>query len=207
LPFSCPRSRPRILEPDPGVLCLDRRLRFVPVTATLLVLGACHETSDDASFLAPGANALSFAMEELALSGGVLAAREFEAGTDQNGDGDGDGDGDGNDTLLRIVDLASGFAELVPNVGAHASGGALVAYTVPEAKVSRDLNGDGDTLDQVLHVFEAGSRRTVNVGFATDGQAPLVTAGFVVAVVMEADQGADLDGDGDALDDVLFLVE
>ncbi|MEQ1891689.1 MAG: hypothetical protein ABL998_04040 [Planctomycetota bacterium] len=169
------------------------RIRSTLVALSLTTLVACHESSDQSQFLAPGVQALGFATEEVGLSGGVLAAREFEAGDDQNGDGDGE------DTLLRIVNLASGFTWLVPNVGAHASGGGLVAFTVPEARANEDLNGDGDELDQVLHVFDARRRTQVNTGFATDGTAPLVCEGFAVAVTSEADQGADLDGDAQLL--------
>lgn len=168
---------------------MSRRSRSSLVALSLAPLAACHDSSDEAQFLAPGSNALGFATESLELSGGVLAAREFESGTDQNGDGD------GNDTLLRIVDLASGSTHLVPDVGAHASGGSLVAFTVPEAKANADLNGDGDELDQVLHVYDARRRSVANVGFATDGSAPLVTESFVIAVVWEEEQGQELDGE------------
>src|SRR5688572_1245100 len=102
------------------------------------MLAACHESSERSSLLPPGVTALGFAADSVALSDGVLAAPEFEAGEDRNGDGDGD------DTVLHVLDLLSGRSTLVPDVELVSLGGGdgFVAFTVSEGAVGRDLNGD-----------------------------------------------------------------
>ena len=46
--------------------------------------------------------------------------------------------------------------------------GGRIAFAVSEAMQRRDLNGDGDTGDDVLHVYDFAADRLVNVGAAVD---------------------------------------
>jgi hypothetical protein len=93
----------------------------------------------------------------------------------------------------------------------------VIAMAVSESAVGVDLNGDGDTLDAVVHVFRSDGV-TVNLALAAAitcrgiffcGPAEPVVSGTTVAMVVgEGAQGAsDLNGDGDTFDDVLFVYE
>jgi hypothetical protein len=86
---------------------------------------------------------------------------------------------------------------------------ALVAFTVPETLLGpggTDLNGDGDTSDVVLHVYDPVTHVTTNLGLAASTD--LVISGKTVAFrVSEAEQNQDLNGDGDLLDSVLFVYD
>ena len=75
-----------------------------------------------------------------------------------------------------------------------------VAFGVNESEQGFDLSGDGDTDDVVVHVVSDAT--VVNTGLqARWGVVPIAGGGFVVQV-SERDLGADLNGDGDAVDTV-----
>jgi len=106
------------------------------------------------------------------------------------------------------------FAELaITNVGLATStfglqlDGNTVAFPVSEsAQDDTDLNGDGDTSDFVLHVYDISGDTATNVGLAMDfgGQLDGNTVAFLVS---ESDQdGTDLNEDGDSSDSVLHLA-
>jgi len=82
--------------------------------------------------------------------------------------------------------------------------GNRVAILVSEGLQGRDLNGDGDRFDAVLHVVDAPTGITTNVGAA---------GGFsyqgdrIVFFVFEGDAGSDLNGDGDPFDAVLHVFD
>ena len=85
----------------------------------------------------------------------------------------------------------------------------VVAFTTPEAaQGSSDLNGDGDAVDRVLHVYDAAPPGTlVNIGQATEDFV-LGSGGIVAFRTSEAKQGGRvLNDDGDAADDVLQLYD
>jgi hypothetical protein len=78
----------------------------------------------------------------------------------------------------------------------------VVARVEERSQGNDDLNGDGDTSDQVLHLIEPRGREAVNLGLAVDEMAADDRA--VVFAVRERDQAhSDLNGDGDWLDSVL----
>jgi hypothetical protein len=61
-------------------------------------------------------------------------------------------------------------------------------FTVHEASQGwRDLNGDGDSNDGVLHLFNLANGQTLNVHLATDQI--FVAEGRVAFLVPEEDQG------------------
>ncbi len=175
---------------------LDRR--FLLGLAVVCVGSACHDSSDESSSLPTGTTNLGSEPVVIELADGVLATGIVEIGVDRNGDGD------GLDTLLEIIDLASGRRELVPNISIAFSdtvglGGGFVSFAVPEAAEGRDLNGDGDPDDHVLHVHDVrrGSTRNLRLAVALGGLFSVEQDGALVAFgVAETEQGVDLDGDG-----------
>jgi hypothetical protein len=124
------------------------------------------------------------------------------------------GDGDVADAVLHAFDAAAGA---VRNSGLASSdeavGATLVATRVAESdQGASDLNGDGDALDDVRHVFHWRSGVVVNPGVASPflGSGQWAAAGddWAVFTAGEQNHGAtDLNGDGDALDTVLFLYD
>jgi len=82
----------------------------------------------------------------------------------------------------------------------------FVAFTVNEAEQGHsDLNGDGDARDLVLHVYNAITTQTFNLGFAVNVYA---THGNTLAFgANEIEQGQDLNGDGDQLDSILHSYD
>src|SRR5262249_1145736 len=74
------------------------------------------------------------------------------------------------------------------------------------AQGNRDLNGDGDATDLVLHVFERTTRSVTNTHL--DASLPTFAGDLLVFGVNERYQGAiDQNGDGDSADTVLFLLD
>ena len=160
----------------------------------------------------------------------LLAMSEQARAQDLNGDGD------QLDDILAFADLASAVPRIVStgldisgdatpgdsfppffnDVLAQQTSGELTTFLVSEAdQGNRDLNGDGDADDFVLHIADASTFTTLNTRL--DGsavyrtiQAPLLptTGGRVVVPVMESKQGGrDLNRDGDAVDTVLQLLD
>jgi len=92
--------------------------------------------------------------------------------------------------------------------------GHWIAFGVDEEQ--RDLNGDGDAQDTVLHLADLRSMTVVNLGAAisadlTDSEDdwPVAISGDLIAYqVSEAEQGGqDLNNNGATGDDVLFLYD
>jgi hypothetical protein len=112
-------------------------------------------------------------------------------------------------------------APVVTNLGLAARDvvgtGELRLVLVPEADQGRDLDGDGDRLDHVVHVVDLASGAVLETGLAmfvpssrSDPVPPLVASvGEVLAFGVSEHATGELDrnGDGDAFDLVLALYE
>ncbi len=119
------------------------------------------------------------------------------------------GDGDLSATVLEAIDGTTGAATtLCPSSAASVTGG-MVAFLRPEsagqtpalancptgaATVSGkpDLNGDGDATDEVVHLWR-GTGAVENLHCAATDV--VLSPTRIVALVSEAAQGVDLDGD------------
>ena len=143
----------------------------------------------------------------IARDGDLLAfavSEPFE-GVDLNGDGD------VLDLVLHVVDLSTAT---VTNVGLATDytlpemRDGRVAFMVPEsAQGLADLNFDGGVGDGVPHVYDAASNTTLNTHIAAVGVLRLL-GDSLACTVSEHDQAAtDLNGDGDAADAVLHVVD
>jgi len=111
--------------------------------------------------------------------------------------------------------LASGLT--VINVGMGMDPTLLVvegrraAIGAEEWREGRDLNGDGDLLDVVLHTYDAGAARLTNLQVALEYTVtgPRVAAWYgadVIAIANETYAKIDYNNDGDRLDVVLLQV-
>lgn len=186
----------------------------------VLVLSACHGSSSDPSpvLAAPVATNSSLAVKYWTGTGElwILMVREAEQGALDLND-----DGDSADDVVCIADLATGavtntglatvpypFARhdvAPPNLAAN---GSLAVFGVSESfHGGLDLNGDGDALDSVLHVYDRSSASVTNTGLAI-GSYLLPGERLVPLMVTEQGQGGlDLNGDGDAFDNVLHFYD
>ncbi len=153
------------------------------------------------------------AADALSVSGDVVAFLSPEA--DQNASVL-NGDGDADDRVVHVYEhdgfgmrnLEQAAEELVLGEPVATACGTrhLVAFRTNEAAQGAGaLNGDGDTDDDVLQVYDIETDTIVNVGQAVvpcrleicDPSAPYRVVGASVKfLTLEVDQNADLDGNG-----------
>lgn len=132
----------------------------------------------------------------------VLHVKEWEQGIDLNGDGD------LFDYNVRIYDHVNGA---ITDTGTFSSPLAVltskrrVFIGVSELQQGVDLNGDGDSFDSVMHVFDVPTGTLANLSLAVDHFD--ADGDLLVVAVSESGQGLDLDGDGDSLDWVIHAVD
>ncbi len=135
----------------------------------------------------------------------LIQIREEDVGEDRNGDGDMD------DRVLHIVDLRTLEIRnlgLAPNRSGRPPQlhGRWILMNVREsAQGGIDLNGDGDSDDNVFHIVNRESGEATNLGVTSIsfiGKSPRRLA-FEVR-----EEGTDLNGDGDTNDtSILFNVD
>lgn len=124
---------------------------------------------------------------------------------------DGNGDGDQIDRLVALHTFATGETELLPISGTAQLEvrGPLTAFGVYESHEGQtDFNGDGDTIDTMVHVHDRRTGTTTNTGLSA--AFPFAVADEAVAfVVNELSEARDLDGDGSvsSADNVLHLYD
>ncbi|MCI0636987.1 MAG: hypothetical protein L0206_24190 [Actinobacteria bacterium] len=151
---------------------------------------------------------LSRAAVAVALSSSWIAALVPETG---QGAADRNGDGDAADTVVELNPVASvgsgSWTAPSPPQAAESVDvvGNVVAFLTDEASqgaTGTHLNSDGDKVDLVLQLWNAGSSTLTNVGEAAEEF--VLGENLVAFRTNEASEGAtDLNLDGDTLDDVL----
>ena len=116
-------------------------------------------------------------------------------------------DGVLDDVVLESIDAATGTISTLCPADAVSVAAGNAAYLRPESATGTgpcpggSLNGDGDTNDLVVQLALAGG---ASQNLALAATAVKLTPSIVVAIASEAEQGGtDLNGDGDATDDVL----
>jgi hypothetical protein len=133
-----------------------------------------------------------------------LLALRSEATADWNGDGD------RSDFVLFHWDGLTREllnTELTAVIGPFGASGLRALLIRIEDVASGDLNDDGDLLDPVLALYDAGRRSVENLGLAATGFGTSVgPRGFGAALASEQAQGVDLNGDGDLFDEVLHSL-
>jgi hypothetical protein len=173
-------------------------------------------------------DALDFAFQVLTLGSGAITGVGIDAsgalacggdlfafgvGEHAQGNADINGDLDTFDFVLHVYDAGTSTLTSVGlPVASVVASPSLVAFAVPELSQGlggTDLNGDGDTDDRVLHVFDPVTAATTNVGQEAGSASNIIVVGTTVAfVTSEAAQGGtDLNGDGDAGDTVLQVYD
>lgn len=153
-----------------------------------------------------GAVMLNFGYD---VSGPTIAFLTFEGriGADLNGDGD------TSDTVVRYFDVSRG---MLLNTGAEVAAGTsptvkdgLITFISNELFVGsagKDLNGDGDTSDNILRYYDSSAGRLINTGAECSLPVALSNGKIVAFATDEAMAGrlgADLNGDGDTSDRIV----
>lgn len=157
---------------------------------------------------------LKRAATAVGLSNELLAALVSEAG---DGFTDYNGDEDTADTVVQTHPVGAGSWT---NVGQAADrmavAGHVVAFLTPEAEQEADLNGDGDSLDHGIQVWDASvGHLGAGLGFASDdfvlGERAPAECGdrqLVAFRVNEAAEGhGSLNGDEDTVDSVMEVYD
>ncbi|MFG0320420.1 MAG: hypothetical protein ACF8XB_24325 [Planctomycetota bacterium JB042] len=135
---------------------------------------------------------------------------EAEQGIDANGDGD------QYDVVPHVFDADLGTVSNLGIAGSFyrpmISGGWVLFEVLEAAQGLADLNGDGDVADSVLHFHDLATGVTTNLGLAArpsfGGPTTRMDGARATVVVGETEQGyTDLNGDGDVLDGVVFVLD
>lgn len=144
-----------------------------------------------------------YSVSEFDLDGDKIA---FSVDESSQGGTDFNGDGDALDQVVHVYDVSAGVTTNLGLAGSALINGDLVAISVPESgQGSTDLNGDGDTLDKVLHVHDLQTAATTNLGLYVDRGFQL-DGDLLAFKVWESRQGnQDLNGDGDTGDIVAYV--
>lgn len=159
-----------------------RRPNAVPVVLGPAGLVALHAGA--AAFLVPEA----------------AGAPDHPDGIDRNGDGDTD------DQVVALADVDGAIRNLGLAARAVALSGSVVVALASEADDGGvDRNGDGDDADDVVAVRQRTGDAWFRIPQAADAIA--VRDELVVFTTLESAQGRDLNGDGDAFDRVIQIVD
>jgi hypothetical protein len=144
----------------------------------------------------------------MSIDGGVASfnVSELAQGTDLNGDGD------MADFVVHVYDsvanTTTNLGLATPSPGDSIVRDGFVGFPVSEASQGgTDLNSDGDASDDVVHLHDVAANSTTNLGLATSEPTVTVNDGFAAFTVNEADQGTDLNSDGDTTDDVMHVCD
>jgi len=149
---------------------------------------------------------LARAADVIAMSDTWLAALVSESA---QGMIDLNGDADVDDAVVHVHPAGSGtWTNVARAADDLAVEGAHVAFLVPEAAQGNvSLNGDGDTGDRVVHVYDADAAALTNIAQAAE-EFVMGPTGLIAFRTLEASQGGlDLNDDGDADDGVLQVYD
>jgi hypothetical protein len=179
--------------------------------------------------------AVAFSFRTTAGSNGVEGARiAIPVDEGSQGFSDLDGDGNRNGFVLHIFDARRRAATnlRLPVSPLVYGGDGFLSVAVPESAGARDLNGDGDTLDEILHLVDiesgavANARKAVEqffdpvgvafprsdrvqrrLGDTEDGaievEDPRAGGAYTFRVSEARNGNVDLNGDGDTIDFVM----
>ena len=157
---------------------------------------------------------------DLGLAGGNLTSVNqnvvvFTVDEQNQNNTDLNGDGDANDTVLHIVDLNNSMTPINTMLAVDddliSQGDNLIFFAIRELDQNNtDLNGDGDTGDNVVHYIDLDqSTEAINLMLATNSDVSLINDRVIVFRVDEQDQNnTDLNNDGDTNDSsVLHILD
>lgn len=109
----------------------------------------------------------------------------------------------GGQSTIRYYDLRTGSVTDTGVVGYQPSlYENRIAFLTHELGVGEDLNGDGDTSDQVIRVYDLTTRAVTNTG-AVSNLFPAIYGNRIAFATPESAVNQDLNGDGKIVGDVI----
>ena len=141
----------------------------------------------------------------IAVSESLIAIQVSEA---DQGSRDLNGNGRAQDLVLHVYNPAT---KQLTNLGVSGRfptwAGNKLYFAQSEALAAKDLNGDKDGNDLVVAAYDPATRQVQNLQQDASGGMK-ATTGWVAAMTLEAaQQGKDLNGDGDVSDTVVQLYD
>lgn len=118
------------------------------------------------------------------------------------------GDTDGRDTVVSVYDPATKQTESLgseSDAGFEVEGDWLLARTNEVAQGNKDLNGDGDTQDEVARLYHIPTRKWTNTTLECSFDVALSSKLVIVGVDEKKQANKDLNGDGDITDVVAYI--
>lgn len=118
---------------------------------------------------------------------------------EESSNGDANGDGDTRDVTLYEHPVRGDTRSLGISVSSSdlSVGRDFCAFRVLEREERRDLNGDGDTFDAIVHSYDARSQRIRSLGVSSSF---VLLEDRIALNTSEVEVGTDLNGDGDTSD-------
>ncbi len=113
----------------------------------------------------------------------------------------------GDDRLFHYRPETGTLTDLEHSGNGWSDRGDVFVVWTRESDEGADLNGDGDQEDFVLQVLDLTTPALRNLRVAVNRLEAVVDGDLVAFRVLEADQGEDLNGDGDMLDPVLHVFD
>jgi hypothetical protein len=125
-------------------------------------------------------------------------------------DRDLNGDGDATDNLIGYIDITTGeHTYVAEGTGPRISGSTICFWTREEwlnDHAGSDVNGDGDTDDTVLGIYDIISGTTTVVD-VRGMDSPSISGSLIVFSTSEYFWESDLNGDGDAVDAIISVYD
>lgn len=146
-------------------------------------------------------------------AGGIMLGKNgvvFQVAEWRQGNADLNGDGDTADKIVHLHDFGAGATlntGLASNLDLQLDGNLAAVAVSESAQGYADLNGDGDTADQVMHVYNLGTRASTNLRLASRSSFDLEGSLLAIPVSEVAQGRTDLNGDGDIGDVVLHIFD
>lgn len=136
---------------------------------------------------------------------------------DENNDArDLNGDGDMCDLVLAYYDIFTDSATYTSEQPYGSDGNSLdiseglISFIAKEYYVGRDLNGDGDKMDNILAYYDISTDSatyTTEQPYWSKGNSPTISRGVITFIAYEGHVGQDLNGDGDTMDNILACYD
>lgn len=203
-----------------GVTGVRQNAGFAAVTRSESALGSDQNGDGDTSdqvlsvVLVPSGKVISLGRAVTSVS--VVATTPdsvvFQVSESQDGQ-DLTNDGDTNDQVPFLYDVEGETTTNSKLEGSLVLGarnhqgrlpGPLVPFSTREALHGDDLNGDGDMVDTIPHLFDTRDYEVHRL--ALPGTLSVPNASTIPLLASEPDHGKDIDGDGDATDAVFAFA-
>jgi hypothetical protein len=144
------------------------------------------------------------------MSGSIIVYGVYESYVGGGNGLDLNGDGDTTDYLIGYIDITTGEHTYIAEGSSPRISGSTICYWTREMWLNDhagyDVNGDGDTDDTVLGIYDilSGTATYADVRGMSN---PSISGSLIVFATSEYFWEADLNGDGDAVDAIISVYD